>query len=170
MTAVPGSTRLRAVHGPDQGRIRQWLRDPHVQRWWGNTAAGEAKVAMALDTEGALCRVILADDEAIGYAHAFDAAHLDDAARAGLSPGTFDCDLFIAVEAYRGKGHGQRALQLLVDEVFATTLAVACSIIVSVRNERAVRAYEAAGFKWTRVWRDPVLGPSWVMVMDRPRR
>lgn len=170
MTPDAGLIRLREVHGPDQARIRQWLRDPHVQRWWGNAGTAEAEVAMALATDGALCRIILAGNEPIGYAHALDAAHFGDAAAAGIPTGAFDCDLFIASEAYRGKGYGQRALELLVEEVFATTLAIACSIVVSVRNERAVRAYEAAGFEWRRVWQDPVMGPSWVMIKERPLR
>ncbi len=59
-------------------------------------------------------------------------------------------------------------LALLTEEVFATTLAVACSAVVSIRNEAAVRAYERAGFRWLRVLQDPLLGPSWLMLKERP--
>ena len=54
--------------------------------------------------------------------------------------------------------------------MFATTLAVAVCIFASVRNERAVRAYEKAGFRWKRVWHDPHTGPEWFMVADRAER
>ena len=81
--------------------------------------------------------------------------------------GTWDCDLFIGSEPDRGRGHGQAALDLLVGEVFATTLAIACMIVISVRNERAARAYENVGFRWVAVTWDPIQGPSWVMLRDR---
>jgi aminoglycoside 6'-N-acetyltransferase len=51
--------------------------------------------------------------------------------------------------------------------VFATTLAVAVCVFPSVKNERAVRAYEKAGFRWQRVWHDPQTGPAWFMVARR---
>jgi RimJ/RimL family protein N-acetyltransferase len=53
-------------------------------------------------------------------------------------------------------------------EVFASTLAVAVCVFPSVANERAVRAYEKAGFAWQNVWRDPSSGAaSWFMIAGR---
>ena len=69
--------------------------------------------------------------------------------------GTWDIDLFIASAEHRGRGLGAAALALLAEEVFATTLAVACCAFVSVRNEAAVRAYERTGFRWRRIWQRP---------------
>lgn len=168
MTAPPSSVRLLPVGARDQLQIRQWLRDPGVQAWWGNAAAAEAEIAIALQSEAALARMITVDGESIGYAHALDAASLEPPFPHVIKPGTYDCDLFIGAAPHRGQGHGQRALELLAHEVFATTLALACSIVVSVRNERAVRAYERAGFIWKSVWNDPMSGPSWVMLRERP--
>jgi aminoglycoside 6'-N-acetyltransferase len=87
-----------------------------------------------------------------------------------MPAGTWDVDLFIAEPGHRGCGAGERALELLAEEVFTTTLAPALAVFVSVRNEAAVRAYERAGFAWARVWEDPLLGPSWMMLRTRPRR
>ena len=107
---------------------------------------------------------------AVGYAQAVDNGR-PNAPRGGPVPaGAWDCNLFIGSAPHRGQGHGQRALDLLVAEVFASTLAVACVIVVSVRNERAARAYEKIGFKWVAVAEDPIHGPSWVMLRERPRR
>lgn len=160
--------RLAPVTPADRSLVRGWLRQPEVQRWWGSTASAEAEIAMALDSESAICRMIIEDDKPIGYAHAIDMAHLHGPLPPELPAGTYDCDLFIGAPGYRGRGIGQAALELLVTEVFTTTLAVACGIVVSIRNERAARAYEKAGFRWQRVWQDPVFGPSWVMLRDRP--
>ena len=56
---------------------------------------------------------------------------------------------------------------MLRDEVFATTLALGLSVVVSVRNEAAVRTYEKAGFRWVRVLADPLFGKSWLMLCER---
>jgi hypothetical protein len=65
-------------------------------------------------------------------------------------------------------GRAAEALSLLAEEVFATTLALACYGLVPVTNEAAARAYEGARFRWRQIWSDPVLGPSWVMLRERP--
>ena len=31
-----------------------------------------------------------------------------------------------------------------------------------------MRAYEQAGFRWQRIWSDRLLGPSWLMLKERP--
>lgn len=168
MTARTPELQLTPVGPSDQTLIRRWLRDTDVQAWWGNVAAAEAEIALAQQSEGAIARMIKLGDDSIGYAHALDVAGLEPPLPAALKAGTYDCDLFIGSADHRGRGYGQRALELLAGEVFATTLAIACSIVVSVRNERAVRAYERAGFRWQSVWQDPVSGASWVMVRQRP--
>jgi aminoglycoside 6'-N-acetyltransferase len=158
---------LRPATRSDFDLIRRWLARPDIQDWWGPLSATEAEVGMALASEHAICRIIETDGVAIGYAHAVDAtlwgANLPDE----LEPGTWDLDLFVATEDARGKGFGQAALAMLRDEVFATTLAVAVCIFPSVKNERAVRAYEKAGFRWQSVGHDPQTGPAWFMIAKR---
>ncbi|HEY7669043.1 MAG TPA: GNAT family N-acetyltransferase [Hyphomicrobium sp.] len=154
----------------DWDLIRGWLGRRDIQEWWGPIAATEAEVNLALSSEHALCRIIEADGAPVGYAHAVDATLWGDELPQDLEPGTWDLDLFIASEEHRGKGVGQAALALLKEEVFASTLAVAVCVFPSVKNERAVRAYEKAGFRWKRIWNDPYAGPSWFMVAERPLR
>lgn len=148
--------------------IQTWLAKKSVQAWWGPQATIEAEVMMALGSAHAICRLIRVDDEAVGYAHAFDAALWGDDLPEDLAPGTWDLDLFIASERHRGQGIGQQALALLKDEVFATTFALAVCVFPSIANERAVRAYEKAGFAWKRIVDDPILGRAWFMVAERP--
>lgn len=158
---------LRPASRADWGRIRGWLSRPDIQDWWGPLPATEAEVNIALSSQQAICRIIEADALPVGYCHAVDAMLWGDSLPQDLAPGTWDLDLFIASEKHRGKGVGQAALALLKDEVFSTTLAVAVSVFPSIRNERAVRAYEKAGFRWQRIWNDPQAGPSWFMVAER---
>jgi aminoglycoside 6'-N-acetyltransferase len=116
-----------------------------------------------------MCRIIEADGVPVGYCHAVDATLWGESLPDDLEPGTWDLDLFVADERHRGKGVGQAALLQLKEEVFATTLAVAVCVFPSVRNERAVRAYEKAGFRWRRIWNDPLVGASWFMIAERDR-
>ena len=161
---------LRPARRADWDLIRGWLARPDIEAWWGPRTATEAEVNIALNSGHALCRIIEAGSVAVGYAHAVDATMWGDELPQDLAPGTWDLDLFIASEEHRGRGVGQTALSQLKDEVFGTTLATAVCVFPSIRNERAVRAYERAGFRWQRIWNDPHMGPSWFMLAERPRR
>jgi aminoglycoside 6'-N-acetyltransferase len=166
----PAALRLRPATPEDRFRIRRWLAEPEVAAWWGNAASAEAEVNLALASEAALCRIIECDGTPVGYAHAVEAGVWGGKRPEELAPGTWDIDLFVASAEHRGRGLGAAALGLLAEEVFAATLAVACAGLVSVRNEAAVRAYERAGFRWRRIWHDPLFGPCWVMLKERPAR
>lgn len=161
--------KLRPASDRDWAMIRGWLRLPEVEAWWGPASTTEPAVIHALGAPAAIARIIEAGGRPVGYAHAVDAMIWGDDLPEDLEAGTWDLDIFIAEPGFRGRGLGSRALALLKDEVFSTTLAVAVSVFTSIENERAVRAYEKAGFRWRRIWNDPVTGPSWFMVADRPR-
>ncbi len=159
---------LRPAFDRDWHVIRGWLALPDIQRWWGPNAASEAEVITAIGSDLAIARMVQFDGQDVGYGHAVDAAVWGADLPSDLDAGTWDLDIFIAEPAMRGKGVGPRALELLRDEVFSTTLAVAVCVFASIENEQAVRAYEKIGFRWKRIWDDPVDGPSWFMIYERP--
>ncbi len=159
---------LRPAMRADVDLIMSWLRQPDIIGWWGPVSATGAEVQVALQSSSAICRLIMSKGEPIGYCHAIDASAWGEDLPDELEPGTWDIDIFVASSSHRGRGAGQRALALLKDEVFSTTLAVAVCVFASIRNERAVRAYEKAGFAWQRIWNDGVCGPQWFMVARRP--
>lgn len=159
---------LRPVAAGDWPLIRAWIARPDIQRWWGSAAAAEAEMRLVAESGPALARLVLVDGRPVGYAHAIDAGHWGSALPEGMPPGTWDADIFIADPEFRGRGVGETALNLLAEEVFSTTLAVALSVFVALANEPAIRAYERAGFQWARVWEDPIFGPSWMMLRQRP--
>ena len=159
---------LRPALPEDRFRMRRWLADQTVQAWWGNAASAEAEITLAMASESSLCRIIEAGGVPIGYGHAVEVGLWGGPQTGGLPVGTWDVDLFIASAEHRQRGAGRAALALLVEEVFATRLAVACCGVVSIRNEAAARTYEKAGFRWSRIWQDPIDGPCWVMLRERP--
>ncbi|MEM7776931.1 MAG: GNAT family N-acetyltransferase [Pseudomonadota bacterium] len=159
--------RLRPATSDDWPMIRTWLRLPAIEAWWGPASICEGEVIAALQADAAMARIIEADGRPVGYAHAIDASLWGDELPHGLPVGTWDLDLFVADPELRGRGVGSEALSQLKSEVFATTLAVATCIFPSIANERAVRAFEKAGFAYKSVWQDPTHGPCWFMLCER---
>jgi aminoglycoside 6'-N-acetyltransferase len=160
--------RLASPSDGDRKALGTWLARPEIRSWWGSAERAEAEVALAMSDPTAICRMIAADSRPIGYGQAMNAVCLDDSVRDGLEAGTWECALFIASDEHRNQGLGTAALEALVSEVFSTTMAIACAIRIPVRSERVVRDVETAGFRWRRVVGDALLGPSWILVRNRP--
>lgn len=161
---------LRPATTEDRFRIRRWLAGPEVAAWWGNAASAEAQINLAMSSESAICRIVESNGVPIGYGQAVETGIWGEPQPPDLPAGTWNIDVFVASQQHRGKGLGRDALAALTEEVFATTLALACCSSVSVRNETAVRAYEQVGFRWRGIRHDRLAGPSWLMVRERPLR
>jgi len=162
------AVRLRPALIEDRFRIRRWLADPGIAASWGNAASAEAEISLALASQTALCRIVEGDRTPIGYAHALEIGLWTEERPPDLASGTWHIGYFLGLGQRCPLHTGAAVLALLSAEVFSTTLAMACSSVVSVKNETAARAYERAGFRWRRIWNDRLLGPSWLMLRERP--
>jgi RimJ/RimL family protein N-acetyltransferase len=169
-TQLASAIRLRPARDDDWDMIRRWLAQPEIIRWWGPKATTEAEVMLAMGSAQAICRIIEAGGDPVGYAHAHDASLSGEPLPKELPAGAWTIDLIVASPQHRGRGVGAAALARVRDEIFATTLAMEAAVFVGIANERAVRAYEGAGFRWRAVIRDRVMGPRWLMIAERPRR
>ena len=170
MTDTGISISLRPATSADRFLLRRWLTDPAIATHWGNSASGEAEITLAMESPSALCRIVECDGKPVGYGHAVDAGLWGETLPPEVPPGCWDIDLFVGSPAYRGRGIEQQATVALATEVFSTTLAVSCCTFVSLKNEAGIRTYERAGFRWIKIWPDPILGPCWVLVKDCPIR
>jgi aminoglycoside 6'-N-acetyltransferase len=166
--AKAGGVTLRPATHEDRFLVRRWWSDPRVQARSRNAASAEAEITLAMSSSTALVRMIEHMGEPIGYARAVEGGLWGEAGPEGLPAGTWDLDVLIPSEQHQRSGLGERVLALLTEEVFSTTLAIACSAVVPVRDEAAVRCYERAGFRWQRIWLDPLSGPSWLLLRERP--
>ena len=162
-----GALRLRPATAQDRTRIRRWLAQQQAWAWWGDAASAEAEISLAMGSQAALCRIVEEDAAPIGYGQAVESGLWCGPLPQNLPAGTWEIDLFIVCEQGRRRSLAA-ALVLLVEEVFATTLAIACCGLVPISNEAAARAYERAQFRWREIWNDPLLGPTWVMLRERP--
>ncbi len=168
MSSRASDCRLRDVTLVDRPMIWRWLRQPDVASWWGNAPSGVATVSTALASSTAICRIIERQGaEPIGYVQALDCGALGALASTSLMPGAWQCDAFIAVAGARGKSYGRSAVDLVVREVFSSSLALTCTVMLPIRREQTARAYESIGFHWVRIVDDALLGPCWLMQRDR---
>jgi RimJ/RimL family protein N-acetyltransferase len=167
MTADP-SIRLRPATPQDRFLIRRWASDPALQTIGETSASVQAQITLAMDSAAALPRIIEGDGAPIGYAYAAEAGQWTEGSPEGVPSGAWEVSYFLASPKYDRARTGAAVLAILTEEVFATTLSLACSAVVSIRNEAMARAYESAGFHWLRVLHDPYWGPSWLMLKERP--
>ncbi|HJZ30235.1 MAG TPA: hypothetical protein VKF35_03980 [Hyphomicrobiaceae bacterium] len=165
---MSGPIGLRPVTEQDGFLIRRWLREASARAGLGNRASAEAEIALARMSASALCRIVTAERGLpIGYAQAVEVGLSAGLKPPEMLPGTWDLQFMLAASGRRAALAAVPAV--LAAEVFATTLAVACCGLISIRQETVVRAYERAGFRWRRIWNDPLFGPAWLMLKERPR-
>jgi RimJ/RimL family protein N-acetyltransferase len=140
--------------------IRRWLLEPHVRRWWD-----EAKSEAYPDDEVEKYRErIRGEDDTtdiffireqvrpIGFIQCYRIDDSDEYGQAlALDVTAAGVDLFIGEPAEIGKGRGPDIIRaFLRDVVFARYDVAGCVIGPSIKNERAIRAYEKAGFRFLR--------------------
>jgi len=83
--------------------------------------------------------------------------------------GTYCMDLFIAKEDYLNKGYGTQIVKAFSDYIFSHFKADKIYIDPAKDNQRAIRCYEKAGFKFVREAHDGIT-TCHVMIMERMNR
>jgi aminoglycoside 6'-N-acetyltransferase len=164
---VSDAITLRTFLTRDRFILNRWLGEAHVVAWFGARAIADAEIAIAQTSDSALVRIILCDDQPIGYVHAFDCALLGGARPAAMPDGGYVITAFIGAMDARGKGLGAAAIGLVRDEIFATSLTPSVAVMVPLSHERVVRALEKHRFQWREVWRDSALGACWILTSTR---
>jgi diamine N-acetyltransferase len=136
--------RLRAAGTADLDLVLAAEADPdaapYIIRW------SRERHAEALADPDQAQMIVEADDGPIGFV-----------LLAGLAGGHRNVELRRIVIAPRGRGLGRRALALVLDHAFGTLGAHRVWLDVKVHNERARRAYAAAGFVDEGILRDALL-------------
>jgi RimJ/RimL family protein N-acetyltransferase len=155
---------FRPLAVDDLPTIHRWLNTtPAVKEFWAHgKEISYQEVALKY---GARARgetptrsyMILYGDTPIGYVQAYRWRDYPDYAQyLDLREEACGLDLFIGEEAYLYRGLGSCILRsFLRDIVFSDPCIESCVITPEVRNPRAVRAYEKAGFKLLRIMEHP---------------
>ena len=143
--------------------IKRWLAEPHVRRWWGDPDEQYALVSGDLDEPAMDQYIVSRDGVPFGYLQCYDLTAWNSGF--GVQPqGTRGIDLFIGEGDMIGRGHGSALIRSFVDD----RLRNAAPRMVTdpdPANERAIRAYENAGFTRDRLVDTPD-GIALLMVRD----
>ncbi len=125
--------------------LREWLRTPEIQRWYGNESYLETIENRLSDPRISMMMVLL-DGSPLAYTQNYDVFgwgghHLDFLPRGSRGIGTF-----IGQQDMLSKGHGENYLRCLIARLFQAGVP-AIGIDPHPDNKRAIRAYEKLGFK-----------------------
>jgi aminoglycoside 6'-N-acetyltransferase len=158
MHTPPQGIELRAfVPERDLPLVSSWLKLPHVSRWWGDPADSEKAVREHHARDSAL---ICLDAVPKGYLcwQVPTRQELELVGLADLPADVVDIDIFIGELSATGRGLGSEALNQLCCQLRRNAVALA-GIAASPENAAACRAYEKAGFRCFRPFREA--GQDW---------
>jgi aminoglycoside 6'-N-acetyltransferase len=154
---------FRPMTSADLPKIRHWLAIPHVREWWGDPSEQYALVSGDLDEPAMDQFIVSARSNDFGYLQCYDLT----AWNSGFGehpPGTRGIDIFIGEPDMIGRGHGSAFIRCFVDDRLKNG---APRIVTDPDplNNRAVRAYEKAGFKKADMVDTPD-GPALLMIRN----
>ena len=137
---------FRPATEKDLPMIAAWLGEPHVAEWWDDPETEIAAIANHIDSISVEPLIVELDGEPIGYLQSYD-PHLEDGHPYADQPfGTLGIDLSIGRPELVGIGHGSAIVRQFAEQLFEEG---APRVIIDPHpaNERAIRAYEKAGFR-----------------------
>jgi aminoglycoside 6'-N-acetyltransferase len=133
--------RLRVAGRDDQEALLAIRTEPDVVRWWGALEPDDLEPVeadgdlLAIEVDGAIAG-------AIQYYEQTDPKYR-----------SASIDIFLG-EAWQGRGLGREAIGLLVGHLFEARDHHRLTIDPALANERAIRCYEAVGFRRVGVLRE----------------
>ena len=140
---------FRPVTRSDLPMLAEWLRDPQTAAWWPDPDHQLTLVTEDLIEPAMRQLIALLGETPVGYAQCYPAHHWPAPHFHDLPRDTIAIDVFGAPDA---RGHGGAWLRALGDVLLAETGTLA--IDPSPDNQRAIRAYEKAGFHGGAIRRD----------------
>ncbi len=168
MSGDSTTVELRAFEpGQHIDLLRHWLGMPHVQRWWGEGPVALEESRTHPPDQHA---IITANGVPVGYLRwqRPTPRELADAGLKDLPDALMDVDILIGEPSATGRGIGPRALGLLVERLGHDPDLAWLGLGSSLRNRRAIRAWEKAGFALFKVFQDSEIGPA--VYLTRPLR
>src|ERR1700722_4754579 len=155
---------FRPMSAADLPMVRRWLETPHVAQWWHDPDTQFALVSEDLDHPAMDQFVVTADDRPFAYLQCYDPTVWPDNGLGTHPLGTRGIDQFIGEPDMVDQRRGSALIRSFVDGLLKTgTPRVVTD--PNPENTRAVRAYEKAGSKKTRL-EDTHTGRALLMVRN----
>jgi len=142
------------VTGHDAVRLAEIVTHPAVARWWGSFDLERVRREMIDPDDGTVCFAVEADDQMIGLIQYWEENDPDYRHAA--------VDIFLH-PAWHGRGLGADAIRTLARYLFEQRGHHRITIDPAAHNHRAIRSYQAVGFRPVGVMRRYERGPdgSW---------
>jgi RimJ/RimL family protein N-acetyltransferase len=169
---------FRRLVDADLPMLHGWLNEPGVVRWWeGDDVSWQAVVrdygtySSGNSTEHWIASL---DGQDVGWIQCWATADEPDEVQPwwarGVDRRAAGIDYLVGDPAHRGQGLGAAMIGAFVaDVVFGLHPHwVQAGAAPHVQNVASWRALEKAGFRFLGVYDDPKVGPSRLMVVDRP--
>jgi aminoglycoside 6'-N-acetyltransferase len=116
--------------------VHEWLARPHVVEWWPDTEVQAAQIDAHVEGDDTTPFLVSLDGRPLAYLQCSQ-----------LTDDTLGLDQFIADAVLLGLGHGSGFIRQFCDERFGGPEIKAITTDPDPDNERAIRAYEKAGFR-----------------------
>jgi aminoglycoside 6'-N-acetyltransferase len=151
---APEVYQFRPLSNADLPLIRRWLAAPHVTQWWGNSAEQFALVSEDIEHPAMDQFLVASEERPFAYLQCYDPAAWPDN---GLGPqprGTRGIDQFIGEPDMIERGHGSAFIRAFIENLLSRG---APRVVTDPdpANARAIRAYEKAGFRKSRLVETP---------------
>jgi aminoglycoside 6'-N-acetyltransferase len=161
---VSRSYAFRPMTAADLATVRRWLAEPHVAQWWGDPEEQFALVSDDLSHPAMDQFIVAFDKYPFAYLQCYDPAAWPQHGFGDLPAGARGIDQFIGQADMIDRGHGSALIRAFVEDLLR---AGAPQVLTdpSPANERAIRAYEKAGFRKMRPVSTPD-GAALLMVRD----
>lgn len=147
----------------DSGLLAEWLRKPHVSRWWGDP---DAQLRAVLERPvGGDDALIAVDGTPVGYVRwqLVPRSELEAAGIVEVPDGAVDIDIAIGDETFVGRGIGPAALTRVVARIVESSRPPMIIMGTAIANGSALTAFAKAGFRPMRQFEDPEYGRFWLL-------
>jgi len=141
---------FRPMSAADLPLVGRWLTMPHVVQWWPAGIKQLECIKAHLGDPTIELFIVTADERPIGYLQCYDPTAEADHPFRDQPAGTRGIDQFIGEPDMIERGHGSALTRAFVTNLFAA----GTSRVVTdpdPANDRAIRAYEKAGFRAERL-------------------
>lgn len=145
---------FRPVEQADYPVLAGWLAQEHVRAWWGEPMEELALIRQAVEgTDATRCFITTVGGEAVGFVQCWRPRDYrqpqwleDEPWLADVPADTLGIDILIGEAARAGRGLGSTIVRAFAQALFDEGVP-RLIIDPDEANERAVRAYEKAGFR-----------------------
>ena len=173
-----GKISFRPLKETDFPLMHKWLNTPHVSEWWSldrNHHPTPAEVAAHYSPRIAAgqnvdCYIIYNQAKPIGMIQSYDLdKEPEEKVLFGVEGKCTGIDMFIGEADYVHRGLGADIIRSFLKDIVFARPEIECAVIdPSADNKIAIRAYEKAGFKYSRtVWYEPDLIYEAIMTIRR---